>query len=329
MTPHGTNALRLVLALAAVTALAFPNFAAADRSTWVGVESPTMLQEKPGPDGEPVVTVPAKDQEGEAIVLPAVRTAARSGAEWLKVRFGGTVGWIPSADAIPSLVDPLPLTLRQRLAALTQRAGAAGVLVADSNGRPLFARNAARKRILASNTKLFVTGAAVNRFGPRIRGLLGRILRPSDNDLAQRLLVRLGRTDPSEGADATEQFARDQGSRVRIADGSGLSRANRSTPADVVNFLVGMRRHTWFETWLGALPISGRTGTLAYRLRATAAETACQAKTGTLHDVSTLSGYCTTGSGRRVVFSLLMNNIDPPSGRALQDRMLASVVALG
>lgn len=263
------------------------------------------------------------------MAVPVLRRTARTGADWLKVRFKGTDGWIPGAATIPAPPDALPLVLRQRLAALMNRMSAAGAVISDSNGRPLFSRNAATRRILASNTKLFVTGAALDRFGARVGGLLGRILRPSDNVLSQRLLTRLGGASAARGSTATEGFARAQGAFVNIADGSGLSRANRATPHDVVTFLVGMRHQPAFWTWLEALPVTGRTGTLAYRLRATAAERACQAKTGTLHDVSTLSGYCTTTSGRRVVFSLLMNDVDPASARALQDRMLASLVALG
>lgn len=330
MTSGHRHTRLLILAVAAATAaLMFPGFARAEDTGWVRLSFPSVLQGKPGPGGPPLSPVPAQDQEDLPIALPVLKTATRSGAEWVKVRFGGAVGWIPSADTGSAPVEPLPLLLRERLSALMKKTAAAGALIADSNGRALFARDALQRRILASNTKLFVTGAAFDRFGTRIGSLLRRILRPSDNELAQQLLTRLGSASPFQGLTATQQFAQDQGARVTLADGSGLSRANRSTPEDVVRFLVGMRRHASFGTWLDALPVAGRTGTLAYRLRATAAEEACQAKTGTLHDVSTLSGYCTTSSGRRVVFSLLMNKIDPITGRALQDRILASLVALG
>lgn len=330
MTSRYRHRSLLMLAAAAATAmLVFPGFARAEDTAWIRLSVPSMLRGTPGPAGPPLSPVPTQDQEDLPIAVPVLRTTTRSGAQWVKVRFGGAVGWIPSADTATAPTEPLPLPLRQRLSALMNKTAAAGALIADSNGRSLFARDARQQRILASNTKLFVTGAAFDRFGTRIGRLLRRILRPSDNELAQQLLTRLGSASPFQGLAATEGFARAQGARVTLADGSGLSRANRSTPEDVVRFLVGMRRHASFGTWLDALPVAGRTGTLAYRLRATAAEEACQAKTGTLHDVSTLSGYCTTSSGRRVVFSLLMNKIDPITGRALQDRMLASLVALG
>jgi len=334
---HGTaHALRsrrhlgVAVLLSLVPALFLAAPARSAEPAWVRLLAPTKARERPGPREPPMLALPVLDREGGAIAVPVLRVATRSGQEWLKIRFGGDVGWIPADVTAADEPAELPLALRERLAALFDRAGGhAGAVIADNSGRPLFARAPQTPRILASNTKLFTTGAAVAAFGSRIGGLLDRILRPSNNRLAQRLLNRLGRVGASTGPLLAEAFARNQGSRVTIADGSGLSRANRAAPGDVVRFLVGMRRQLAFATWLDALPVAGFTGTLAGRMRNTAAERVCQAKTGTLHDVSALSGYCTTVSGHRVVFSFLMNAIDPVAGRAIQDRMLAALVALG
>ena len=46
----------------------------------------------------------------------------------------------------------------------------------------------------------------------------------------------------------------------------------------------------------------------------------CQAKTGSLIDVSTLSGYCHAGHGL-VVFSFLMNSVDVSVAESAQDKM--------
>ena len=58
-----------------------------------------------------------------------------------------------------------------------------------------------------------------------------------------------------------------------------------------------------------SLPLAGREGTLADRMRGTAAEGDCRAKTGTLNAVSALSGYCHAGGGT-VAFSILMNSVN-------------------
>ena len=53
--------------------------------------------------------------------------------------------------------------------------------------------------------------------------------------------------------------------------------------------------------------VIGRTGTVRRRMRGTAAQDRCRAKTGTLRAVSALAGVCTTTGGRRVAFALLMS----------------------
>ena len=44
-------------------------------------------------------------------------------------------------------------------------------------------------------------------------------------------------------------------------------------------------------------------------MRGTAAQDRCHAKTGTLHDVSALAGFCNTTGGDRVAFAFLMNRV--------------------
>ena len=60
-------------------------------------------------------------------------------------------------------------------------------------------------------------------------------------------------------------------------------------------------------------------------MRRTAARDRCQGKTGTLHDVSALAGYCQTTAGARVAFAILMNGVNPYGARRLQDRMVAAL----
>ena len=76
----------------------------------------------------------------------------------------------------------------------------------------------------------------------------------------------------------------------RIVDGSGLSRADRTTPRQVVRLLERMHGQEVGPDFEASLPTAGRTGTLRRRMRGTAAQDNCHAKTGTLIGVSTLAG---------------------------------------
>jgi serine-type D-Ala-D-Ala carboxypeptidase/endopeptidase (penicillin-binding protein 4) len=90
--------------------------------------------------------------------------------------------------------------------------------------------------------------------------------------------------------------------------------------------LAETARRDEYGALLDSLPIAGHDGTLVDRMRRGPARSHCHAKTGTLSDVSALSGYCEARSGDVYGFSILMNRINPTSARRLQDRM-AQVLA--
>jgi D-alanyl-D-alanine carboxypeptidase/D-alanyl-D-alanine-endopeptidase (penicillin-binding protein 4) len=129
------------------------------------------------------------------------------------------------------------------------------------------------------------------------------------------------------GAQAAAAFAKRLGTGVSMNDGSGLSRADRASPRQVVKLLDKMRNRTEFDALYAALPIAGKDGTLDDRMRHTAARGRCRAKTGTLSNVSTLSGYCKARSGDLIEFSLLMNSTGVTSAHKVQDRMAAVMAA--
>jgi D-alanyl-D-alanine carboxypeptidase/D-alanyl-D-alanine-endopeptidase (penicillin-binding protein 4) len=88
-----------------------------------------------------------------------------------------------------------------------------------------------------------------------------------------------------------------------------------------------MQARDEFDSWYASLPIAGRDGTLSDRMRGGAARGRCHAKTGTLSNVSALSGYCEALSGDLYAFSILMNGVYPPGARQLQDRMAQALAA--
>jgi D-alanyl-D-alanine carboxypeptidase/D-alanyl-D-alanine-endopeptidase (penicillin-binding protein 4) len=106
---------------------------------------------------------------------------------------------------------------------------------------------------------------------------------------------------------------------LSLADGSGLSRYNLLSPAAVVGLLEAMHADSVHApAFIRSLPIAGRDGTLARRMRGTAAEGNLRAKTGSMSGVSTLSGYVTTSTGELLAFSMMMQNF-PGSVRPYRD----------
>ena len=100
-----------------------------------------------------------------------------------------------------------------------------------------------------------------------------------------------------------------------------------NAPAAVGRLLQSARSQTWFDSFYRALPLAGRTGTLANRMRHTAAKGRCRAKTGTLIAVSALAGYCRSRSNRTFAFALLMNGVNVTAARAIQDRIASALAA--
>jgi D-alanyl-D-alanine carboxypeptidase/D-alanyl-D-alanine-endopeptidase (penicillin-binding protein 4) len=120
------------------------------------------------------------------------------------------------------------------------------------------------------------------------------------------------------------------GTTPRIVDGSGLTRQNRVSPRLVARLLQSLGADEEISPVLRAgLAQAGRSGTLARRMRGTAAVGRCQAKTGTLIGVSALAGYCTTVRGRDVAFAILQNTGDTYAAKRFEDRFVAALAKRG
>jgi D-alanyl-D-alanine carboxypeptidase/D-alanyl-D-alanine-endopeptidase (penicillin-binding protein 4) len=169
---------------------------------------------------------------------------------------------------------------------------------------------------------------------------------PSNNFYAEMLLKDVGAQFGSSGSTAggveeVRQFAAQQGARFNGENGSGLTRRNKASPASVVRVLDSMieidskkspeeqlAQERLRDAWTDSLAVAGRSGTVANRMRGTAAAGNCHLKTGTLDRVSALSGYCFRGgddAAHAVIFSLLMNNVDVNRAHVIQDRMAALI----
>jgi serine-type D-Ala-D-Ala carboxypeptidase/endopeptidase (penicillin-binding protein 4) len=169
---------------------------------------------------------------------------------------------------------------------------------------------------------------------PPMERLLLLTNKPSDNFFAEMLLKDLahlagGVGTTARGARVATSFARRLGARPRLVDGSGLARGNRASPYSVVRLLSAMHRRDDFDPFVDSLPIAGQDGTLFDRMRRGSARYRCRGKTGTLSNVSALSGYCEAETGDDYAYSILMNGVYPTSARRLQDRMLQAIAKFG
>jgi len=90
----------------------------------------------------------------------------------------------------------------------------------------------------------------------------------------------------AKGARAIESFAAAHGVSLVANDGSGLSYANRVTVTGIVDLLEYAETQPWGETLRETLPKGGQ-GTLVDRF----ADVRLRAKTGTLDEISALSGW--------------------------------------
>ncbi|HZD86766.1 MAG TPA: D-alanyl-D-alanine carboxypeptidase/D-alanyl-D-alanine-endopeptidase [Gaiellaceae bacterium] len=147
---------------------------------------------------------------------------------------------------------------------------------------------------------------------PRLASLVTFMDRYSDNFTAEMLMKEVGAVAGRGGTTVaglrvTRSLLHAAGiplARVRMVDGSGLSRDDRWTPAALAALLLTMRRDPDVGPNLfAALPIAGKTGTLEYRMRKGPAHGFVRAKTGTTDNSSALSGFV----GDRYVFSVVEN----------------------
>ena len=108
-----------------------------------------------------------------------------------------------------------------------------------------------------------------------------------------------------------------------IFDGSGLSRRDRVSPVMLEGVMRTMANHASGSAFFDSLPEAGVDGTLRKRLKGTLAEGNVHGKTGTLRNVSALTGYVTTRDGELLAFAMLMNGGNHGSYKAVQDRIAA------
>jgi serine-type D-Ala-D-Ala carboxypeptidase/endopeptidase (penicillin-binding protein 4) len=156
---------------------------------------------------------------------------------------------------------------------------------------------------------------------PPLSTLAVRLMKISQNLYAESFLKTLAAapgTVPTAAAGWTaartilEGWGVQPGALIQ-RDGSGLTRYDFVTPEALVTILTHVDRDARLRgPFEASLPIAGRDGTLANRMKGTPAEGNARAKTGSMTAVRGTSGYVTTADGEPLVFSILINGYDSP-----------------
>ena len=111
-------------------------------------------------------------------------------------------------------------------------------------------------------------------------------------------------------------------SKIKLADGSGLSRYNLSSAHNFTHFLDYMYQSQYKDSFVSSMPFGGSKGTLKERLIEIGPD--IRAKTGSLSGVSCLSGYIFSKRYGPLAFSILINGYTGSSlpYKQLQDKIV-------
>ncbi len=172
--------------------------------------------------------------------------------------------------------------------------------------------------------------------------IIKRLNKVSSNFVAEQLIKTLGAEvkgapgTHAKGIEVVEEFlAREVGvprGTYVMRNGSGLNDANRFSAAQVNKLLLySVQSFPTMPEFLSSLGIAGKDGTLRWRFEGSDAVGRLRAKTGTLENVSALSGYVVAVGGERFAFSMMANDYPGRAGPVVRglDAIGAAVASLG
>ncbi len=158
---------------------------------------------------------------------------------------------------------------------------------------------------------------------PPLIDILEIVNKKSHNLMAEQTLRTVGRVALGEGSvEAGEKAViqllvsetGDVPEGFDMDDGSGLSVLDRASARNFIHLLSFMAKSPMFESYWQTLPEAGVPNGLR-RMGGTPASGNLRAKTGTIDNVSSLSGYVRARDGERLAFSIISNNV-PSTYRA-------------
>ncbi|RAP36186.1 D-alanyl-D-alanine carboxypeptidase/D-alanyl-D-alanine-endopeptidase [Legionella quinlivanii] len=171
---------------------------------------------------------------------------------------------------------------------------------------------------------------------PATEKLITHMLQESDNLYANSFTKELGFVITGEGSYKQGVFAIKQilskntsvdVKKIALYDGEG-TRYNLLTAQQLVNLLDSLYQNQKLrEILFKALPQSGSSGSLKARMTKTDLNHLVYAKTGTLHDASSLSGFLMRPERNPLVFSIIINGVEKPIyiAKGLEEEILLAI----
>lgn len=265
-----------------------------------GVGTPPLLRLEPGADWLPI-TVKAQTVREQKNTAWASRESGSNGFTVF-----GEVGVASQAPA-DLVLNEIPVFVGELLA---HRVCVAGL-----------AHEPPPSRLVALDEKL-APARVVGVITTPIQEVLVRCNADSENLYAEALMKRMGHAVTKEpgswenGASVlrmllSQRLGPAAAASTAIADGSGLSDQNRVTPQTLARWLAIVAESKDGNQFVASLAQPGKPGTLNHRFKDARLKNELRGKSGFINGVRCLSGYLThPQSGRRVTFSILVNDIN-------------------
>jgi serine-type D-Ala-D-Ala carboxypeptidase/endopeptidase (penicillin-binding protein 4) len=103
---------------------------------------------------------------------------------------------------------------------------------------------------------------------------------------------------------------------IVLDNGSGLSRSERISAAQMAGLLKVAQQSNWAPEFLASLPLVGLDGTMRNRLRQSPVTGRARIKTGTLRDVVAVAGYVPSATGEPLIAVMMVNHANATSSNA-------------
>lgn len=201
---------------------------------------------------------------------------------------------------------------------LAEKLASAGVKPGDTSAP------AALCRLVAADEDFGRQDAVLAVIRTPLSLVLERCNRDSENMYAESLLKLLGHSatrQPGTWANGTsvvrlqvrDRVGPDAAATLILSDGSGMSRVNKISARVMSRWLVSLAQdRVAGPAFIESIPRARAEGTMRRRFTDKSLANEVRGKSGLLNGVRTLSGYVSdVESGRRVAYSVLVNNIPP------------------